>query len=60
MRNLTANLRALSFFGTCRFSAAVMGAVSVRIRHSSADAGTPFCKADSHQSIMNTTLKGIG
>src|SRR5579863_2072166 len=56
----TACLRARSFFGTCRFSTAVIGAVSVRIRHSSADAGTPFFRPLKHHYDMNTVLRGIG
>src|SRR5579863_5549796 len=55
----TACLRAHSFFGTCRFSAAIIGAVSVWIRHSSADAGTPLRRPLRHHCFRNTVLAGI-
>src|SRR5579863_4823508 len=59
VKDATACLRARSFLGTCRFSTAVIGAVSVLIRHSSADAGTPFLRASMHHDLKNTTLVGI-
>src|SRR5579863_2150269 len=46
--------------GTCLCSTAVIGTVSVRIRHFSADAGTPFLKPEVHHCGRNTILKGIG
>src|SRR5579863_5472169 len=55
----TACLRARSFFGTCCFSVAVIGAVSVRIKHSSVDAGTPLHRLFKHHCFRNAVLMGI-